>query len=153
MSGIGQKQFKQGKYNPINKSKYIEKGSPIYRSGWELKCFLTLDKNPAVIKWGSENIILPYVDPTRNHTVHQYVVDLFFEAYDPNGNIVRYLVEVKPFKETQPPKISARKKQETIAYETITYARNCAKWQSAIKFARSKGWKFLIWTEKQLIIK
>ena len=148
-----QPKFKQGKYNPINKEKYIGKSTPIYRSGWELKCFLTLDKNPAVIKWGSENIILPYIDPTRNYTQHQYVVDLFFEALDPEGKLIKYLVEVKPYKETQPPVITKRKKQETIAYESVTYARNMAKWQSAVKFAKSKGWRFLIWTEKQLIIK
>ena len=56
---------KHGTYSPINKDKYCGRALPIYRSGWELKAFIGLDKNPKVKKWGSETLSIPYSDKTR----------------------------------------------------------------------------------------
>ena len=83
--------IKQGIYTPQNIKKYIGKNLPTYRSSWELKAFISLDKNPKISKWGSENFIIPYVDVTRNNETHKYIVDLFFEIgeYTKNGWIIK----------------------------------------------------------------
>jgi hypothetical protein len=91
---------KKGIYLPQNPSKYIGKQQPRYRSSWELKAFISLDKNPKVIHWGSESIIIPYIDTTRNNTQHRYYVDLFFEVIDVNGISHKWLIEIKPYNQS-----------------------------------------------------
>ena len=54
----------QGYFKPKNPHKY--KGDPtniIYRSSWELKLMKYLDERKDVVKWGSEEIIIPYRSP------------------------------------------------------------------------------------------
>ena len=54
----------KGKYKPLNPNKYA--GNPmniVYRSLWERKVMVYCDKNPLVIEWGSEEIIIPYLSP------------------------------------------------------------------------------------------
>jgi hypothetical protein len=43
--------LKQGSYTPLCKDKYVGTALPVFRSGWELKAFISLDKNPKIIKW------------------------------------------------------------------------------------------------------
>ena len=54
----------QGKFRPRNPSKYA--GDPtniIYRSHWELKLMSYLDKHTHVMKWSSEEVVIPYKSP------------------------------------------------------------------------------------------
>lgn len=142
---------KQGCFRPLNKDKY--KGSyPIFaRSSWEYKAFAYLDRNPNVIKWGSESIVVKYRDPSRNNTVHRYFIDLNMTIRTKDSKLQTYWIEIKPHKETQIP-VKGRKKRKTYLSECATYARNQAKWKAASKAAKSKGAKFIIWTEKELQI-
>ena len=89
------KRFRQGIFNPTNPKKYIGKNDPIYRSGWELKFFRWADKNDNILKWGSENVIIPYVNPLDNR-VHRYFVDNFIVFKDSNNNKKKFLIEIKP---------------------------------------------------------
>ena len=41
---------KHGQYTPMNLKKYIGKKLPIYRSTWELRAFISLDRNENVLK-------------------------------------------------------------------------------------------------------
>ena len=143
--------YKQGVYNPVNRAKYIGVQTPVYRSSWELKFFQWCDKNINVLEWGSESTIVPYVSPLDNR-VHRYYVDGAVALKEGN-EVVRYLVEIKPYKQTQPPVESKRKKQKTIIYEKTTYAINQAKWQAAEKFAKKRNMQFIILTENELNIK
>ena len=143
--------YKQGVYNPVHRSKYIGVQTPVYRSSWELKFFRWCDRNPNVLEWGSESTIVPYVSPLDNR-VHRYYVDGAIALKEGN-KIVRYLVEIKPYKQTQPPVDSKRKKQKTMIYEKTTYAVNQAKWQAAEKFAKKRNMQFIILTENELNIK
>ena len=67
--------FHQGEYEPQNPQKYLGKGRPRYRSGWELTVFRMCDSHPSVVGWGSETHRIPYKNPLtgKNST---YVPDL-----------------------------------------------------------------------------
>ena len=63
---------------------------------------------------------------------------------------VKYLVEIKPFKQTIPPVFSRRKKRETLVHEQVTFEVNKVKWESAKEWADKNGYKFIIITEREL---
>ena len=143
--------FKQGIYSPVNRKKYAGIKSPKYRSSWELKFFQWCDKNINVLEWSSESVIVPYVSP-KDGKVHRYYIDGAI-ALRENERIVRYLVEIKPYKQTIPPVESKRKKASTILYEKVTYAVNKAKWGAAGAYATKRGMNFIILTENELNIR
>ena len=66
------------------------------------------------------------------------------------GKITKYLIEIKPHKQTQPPRAHGNKKQSTIFYENATYAVNQAKWKAAEQWCDKRGYKFQILTEDHL---
>ena len=75
----------KGKYQPINPGKYI--GNPtkcIYRSLWERKFMNWCDKSKSVIRWGSEEVIVPYVSPVDRRR-HRYYRDFIIGTMDRNG--------------------------------------------------------------------
>ena len=95
----------KGKFRPTFISKY--KGDPtniIYRSLWEKKFMVYCDKNLNVLEWGSEEIALPYRSPVDNK-VHRYFPDFYIKVKESTGQIKKYLIEVKPFKQTIEPRI------------------------------------------------
>lgn len=139
---------RSGIYTPKNIEKYIGKQLPRYRSSWELKAFISLDNNEKVLKWGSESIIIPYIDSTRNNSTHRYIVDLFFEVQDINNNLHKWLIEIKPYNQSVPPKITKRKSQQKLLQQQLIVEKNKCKWNAAIAFCKSKGWHFGVWTEK-----
>ena len=64
------------------------------------------------------------------------------------------LVEVKPEKETQPPKKSfgkATDRSKRYIKESLTYVKNMNKWEAANEYAKDRGWEFQIWTENTLM--
>lgn len=141
------KNFKQGFYYPKNKDKFVSKsGYAIYRSGLELSYFRILDKNPNVLKWGSEEIAVPYFFDNK---WHNYYIDIFV-IFKKGDEIKKYLIELKPFKQTIEPKWSKRRKKEIYVKECFEWAKNQAKWKSATNFANTKDCKFIILTEKDL---
>ena len=93
----------KGKFRPKNPNKY--KGNPsniIYRSLLERRFMVYLDNNPSVLKWGSEEIIIPYVSPVDNR-LHRYFPDFYMKYRNSQGMIVEELIEVKPFSQCSPP--------------------------------------------------
>jgi hypothetical protein len=114
------------------------------RSSWETRFASWCDKNPSVLKWNSEETIVPYRCPTDNR-IHRYFVD--FKITVSTGKT--YIVEVKPAAQTQPPIYPGRQTQRYIT-ESLTFMKNKAKWEAAIEFARDRGWEFKIITEKEL---
>lgn len=138
--------FRQGIFTPKNKNKFIGKQA-VYRSGLELKFFRFCDDNKNVLKWSSENVVVPYVSPIDGR-VHRYFVDNFISIKE-GDKVKNYLVEIKPSRQTKPP-TTKYKKREHILYEQRQWAINTSKWESAKKFCKKKGWSFLIITEKDL---
>lgn len=144
------RQYTQGKFKPRNPQKYV--GDPtdiVFRSSWELKYSSWCDLNPNVIQWSSETVVINYIKPTDGR-VHRYFVDYWMKIKDKQGNIITYLVEVKPYAQTQPPVMSKRKKQSTLVEETNTFLINQAKWKYCREYCAKRGWKFIIITEKEL---
>lgn len=141
------KEYRQGIYKPVNSLKYKGSKYPRYLSSWELKFFKWCDRNPYVEKWSSESVYIPYISPVDGK-LHRYIVDNVVHIRE-KDRITKYLVEIKPYKQTQPPKTHGNKKQSTVIYENTTWAINQAKWQSAKKWADKNGFKFQIVTEKE----
>ena len=140
--------FKRGLYRPKNKNKYVWVKHPEYRSSWELHFFQWCDRNQNVLEWASEAVVVPYISPVDNR-VHRYFVDNVLILKEGSKN-VKYLVEIKPFKQTIPPVFSRRKKRETLVHEQVTFEVNKVKWESAKEWADKNGYKFIIITEREL---
>jgi hypothetical protein len=141
--------YKQGIYKPINPTKFIG-NTATYRSGLELRFFRFCDYNPNILKWSSESIVVPYISPLDNK-VHRYFVDNFVVVKEGKA-IKKYLVEIKPYKQTIPPSTKYRK-QSHLLYEQAAWTVNQAKWSSAREYCKKHGFDFLILTEKELITK
>ncbi len=106
------------------------------------------DTSPSVLEWGSETIVIPYKSPVDNK-VHRYYVDFYIKVRDKNGNITKYLIEIKPEKFTKPPD---RPKKQTKKFidEVFLYGTNQAKWKAAEEFCIERNMKFMVLTEKDL---
>lgn len=141
------------KYTIQNKEKYIGNTSQvILRSSWEKKLARFLDLNPAVLKWNSEDIRIPYFSQADGK-MRNYHIDFFAQIKNKNGEIKKYLIEVKPYDQTQPPKKGYRKKHETYLNECHTYQVNQDKWQAAMKWAERNDMIFVLMTEYELGLK
>ena len=81
--------------------------------------------------------------------MHRYFVDAYIKVKDINGNIESFLVEIKPFNQTQPPKFPGRQTQKYLT-EVETFIKNQSKWKAADRYAKDRGAKFVVITEKEL---
>ena len=139
----------KGRYTVNNPKKYA--GDPtrvIYRSLWELKFMKWCDNNDAVLEWGSEEIIIPYLSPVDKR-IHRYFVDFYVKIRDRNNQVQKYLIEIKPSKFTQPPQRPSKMSKRYVE-EVMTWGVNQSKWKNAAEFCADRGWKFQILTENEL---
>lgn len=137
------KRFAQGKYNLKNPDKYLGTGYPVYRSSWEFAFCKMCDENPAILKWASESIKIPYRNPlTGKQTI--YVPDFFMTYQDKNGKTHAELIEIKPSNQTMIEKVGKS------VYNQAHYIMNQAKWEAAREFCRQKGFRFRILNEKDI---
>lgn len=144
--------FHQGIFKPLNPQKY--KGDPtnvIFRSRWELKCMSDFDKHPDIIEWSSEEVVVQYKNPITGR-VHRYFPDFVIKKRNHSDNrITTIMIEVKPHKETKPPRVqSGKKPSKKYLTEVATWGKNSAKWEAADKYCKQRGWEFIILTEKEI---
>ena len=133
-----------GKYIVKHRSKYAgDADNVVYRSMWEKYCFAWCDANPKIRKWSSEEVVIPYLWEVDKR-YHRYFVDLKITFH--SGKTI--LVEIKPDKETTPPKKPDKSKR--YIGEAMTYVKNQNKWNAANEFCKDRGWEFQIWTENTL---
>lgn len=138
-----------GKFTPKNPQKYVgDHTNIIYRSSWECKVMSWLDRNPDIISWASEELIIPYVSPVDSRT-HRYFPDFIVKAKTKDGKTKTMIIEVKPKKQTKEPE---KKKRITKQYiqEVVTWGVNQAKWKAATEYCLDRNWDFKLLTEKQL---
>lgn len=152
----------KGKFKPKNPQKY--KGDPtniIYRSLWELRVFRYCDLHPDIIEWQSEEIAIPYLNPTKinkNGTkkVSRYYPDVILKRRDKDGTIKKIMIEIKPKAQTKPPDLSKKNNTPSGRVSTRwrnamkTYAINEAKWNAAREYCADRGWEFTIMTEDNI---
>jgi len=143
------KNYTQGIFQLSNPAKYKGKLPCIYRSSLELKVMRWFDNNPNILTWGSESIVVPYQSP-MDGKIHRYFVDLVAALKDKDGTIKKLLIEIKPYKQTMKPDPSKHKKPKTMVYEQTQWVVNQAKWQAAKAWGETKGYQFIILTEKNI---
>ena len=137
-----------GKFTPKNPNKYV--GDPnniIFRSSWEAKCMSYFDRKDEIISWASEEISIPYRSPVDSR-IHRYYPD-FIIRVKTGDKTKTIMIEVKPYKQTQPPKQRSRVTKQYIT-EVTTWGVNQAKWVAANEYCKDRGWGFQIITEKEL---
>ena len=81
--------------------------------------------------------------------VHRYFVDFLVKVKQTDNTCKMILVEVKPYRFTQEPKIPKRRTKRFIN-EVKQWGVNLAKWESATEFCIDRGWEFKLITEKEL---
>ena len=138
----------KGKFSIKHRDKYL--GNPtkiIYRSLWEKQFMEFCDNNPNIIKWCSEEIIIPYYFPIDKKW-HKYYPDFYIMYKTKNQEIKESVVEIKPIKQVLKPKRG--KKRKRFLQENVTWVKNQSKWKYAGEYCKQRGWEFKIFTEKEL---
>jgi hypothetical protein len=135
------KNYAQGFYTLLHPEKYVGKGTPKYRSGWELTFMRFCDNHPSVVSWASENVRIPYRNPFTGRDTF-YVPD-FFVVYQKDGVRKAELVEIKP--KGQAVMEMARSQQEKAAV-----ALNMCKWAAARIWCKQMGATFRVLTEEDI---
>lgn len=142
----------KGYFKPTHPEKY--RGDPtniIYRSSYELKFMMYLDRHPYIVEWASEEFSIPYRSPIDNK-IHRYFPDFYVKKRTSEGRVEVLVIEIKPAAQTKPPKVQNTRTRRYIR-EVVTYGINEAKWKAAEAFCEDRNWKFLKLTEKELGIK
>lgn len=143
--------YKQGFFNPRNPKKYVgDVRNIVYRSGYELKFMTWADENPGIISWSSEETVIPYISPVDDR-YHRYFIDFKVVMNTKEGQKT-VLFEVKPEKQMSPP-TKGKKVTKSYIKESVTFAINEAKWNSAKEYCKKRGWEFAIINEYDLGIK
>lgn len=142
-----------GRYVLKNPSKYLGVGkNPVYKSGLELRAFNWLDINSKVVRWGYEIIKIPYFFQIDSK-IHTYFVDIYSEVIDKNGNLAKYIAEIKSGSDIKPPvqpKSTNKRSSRNYRKSLYTYIKNTNKWKAARQVADKMNWKFILLDEKVL---
>lgn len=138
-------------YVPKNPKKYGGEYPIIARSQWEAAFMQYCDINPSILLWGSEPVAVPYFDPIKKKN-RRYYPDFLIRVRDKAGKEKTYMVEIKPYKEVVPPKVTKKKSESSKIYESATYITNIAKWKSAEDYCKKHNMTFRILTEKELFV-
>ncbi len=138
--------FHQGLYTVNNPYKYMGDVTKVrFMSSWEYECHKYFDNNDNVIKWSSEGIAIPYFNPVKKRMA-RYFPDYYVEYINPQNEVVREIVEVKPLAQTKAP----RKNRKHALYEQTQFAVNMAKFAAATQFCKERNLAFRIVTEKSI---
>jgi len=140
----------KGLYTPLNLDKYLGDPTKIrFLSSWELRFMESCDKNPNVLKWGSEEFKIPYYNPIKKKMA-SYYPDFLVKYQDRAGNVLTEVIEIKPLCQV-PRAITGKKKPST--YDMVQMVINQAKWTAAEAFCKQHGIKFRVLTEKELFLR
>ncbi len=143
----------KGKFKPKNRAKYKGDHTAItYRSLWELRFMRYLDTTSSVLKWSSEEIVIPYRSPIDGRR-HRYFPDFWVKVKTSEGLVKESLIEVKPKAQCSPPKGAPpkdRRKRGRFIREVKTWGINEAKWKAAKAYCDDRKWGWKILTEDDL---
>jgi len=134
--------YAQGFFEILNPQKYLGKGKPKYRSGWEHAFMRFCDNNDNVVGWASEPISIPYRNPLTGKMTN-YVPDFFVQYRTQNNKVKNELIEIKPKKQSV---LESKASMRDRAIVAVNYA----KWDQATKWCRRQGIQFRVITEDQI---
>lgn len=147
---------RQGYFIPRNPGKYAGDVSKIiYRSSWEFKFLTYCDNSESVVEYSSEPVGIPYFNPILKKEC-TYWIDCYMATKDPDGNLKKWLIEIKPGKYLTPPVAPERlTEKQTLNFVrgAKLYVINQAKFNAAKIYAANNGMKFGIITENFLFNK
>jgi hypothetical protein len=133
-----------GDFSKYNPKKYTGDRPIYYRSSYELRFMIIVELNPKVIKWSSEQIVIPYFMqeklPNGKKILRKHNYNSDFTIWLDTGEI--YIIEVKPYNKS--PQNNAQIKRDPDVY------KNACKWKAALQFAKLKGYQFKVVNEKHL---
>jgi hypothetical protein len=140
---MSSRKFAKGKYTPKNPGKYVGTKIPYYRSSWEMSFMNMCDTNPAIQKWASEAITIPYRDPLTNRNTI-YLPDFFIQYIDKNHIIHNEVIEIKPASQHILERVGKNK------YNQAQYIKNQAKWAAAMSYCKQNGLVFRVINENDI---
>lgn len=160
------REYLQGVFQPSFPEKVINSNTYnrvlYYRSSWEKKFMTYCDLNVNILFWGVEIERIPYYDKSRNNILRTYVTDFKMAVKNKEGNIDKYIVEIKPADQCPKldeqgnvilpplPKRKGKKAIENWENACQTLICNHSKWEAARQWCINKGYKFLVITEVEL---
>ena len=134
--------FRQGLYTVKNADKYVGKGTPKYRSGWEFTFMMFLDSNDNVLQWASESVRIPYRNPlTGKQSI--YIPDFLVTYRGRNNTTIAELIEIKPKKQSL---LESKASDRDRAIVAVNYA----KWHSATLWCKKNGLTFRVINEDMI---
>ena len=142
--------YYSGPFHPEHPHKY--KGNPRnikYRSMWERRFMVYLDRNENIIEWASEEVVLPYTSPFDGK-MHRYYPDFYAKVRQRDHTIKEYIIEIKPKKQTVAPKTNPKRKTKGWYHAVREWGKNQAKWKSATHYCNKHGMEFKVLTEHDL---
>jgi len=132
----------QGPYTVTNPAKYVGRGTPRYRSGWEHAFMRFCDTNENIVQWASESINIPYRHPlTGKQTI--YVPDFLVVYRTKNNTVKAEVIEIKPSGQSAITETQNSKERAIVAI-------NYAKWAAAQQWCARQGLTFRVITEKDM---
>lgn len=144
--------YQQGRFKPVHPEKYQgNKDDIVYRSSWERKFMHWCDMNPSVIRWCSEELVIPYYS-TADGKERRYFTDFIVQFKHNSGNTKTFIVEIKPASQMVEPK-KGRKRLKTYMKECYDWQVNQDKWKAASEFAIKNGMEFRVLNEYDIGLK
>ena len=136
--------FAQGIFVPKHPEKYIGNHKPKYRSGWEFRVMMFLDENKHIIRWASEAIKIPYLNPlTGKQSI--YVPDFFVMYENKYHTVHAEIIEVKPKSQTS---LTEARSRQDKAHAVV----NQAKFAAANAYCKQQGLVFRVISEDSIFM-
>lgn len=139
----GSPNYRSGDFLVYNPKKYFGDLPIKYRSSYELLFMHKIEANSNVLRWSSENVVIPYlmkekIDGKFVDVRHNYITD--FTVILQDGT--KFICEVKPLAFT--PLNEAQIRNSPVHY------KNAQKWKYAMRWCTMNGYKFKIINESHL---
>lgn len=121
----------------------------IYRSSLELRFCRFCDEEPKILRWSSEDIKVEYYNPIEAKGKNYYPD--YYMKLAKGGEVVEYLVEVKPLsqliKPDQPAYNASKTTIKNYNLKLKVYIVNMAKKLAAESYCKLRGMKYIFVTE------
>lgn len=144
---------RKGRFICTHPEKYVGDASMIvYRSSLEFAVMRRFDTTESVIAWASEPLVIPWSDSTGR--ARRYIPDFMIKVRGADGSVDTVLVEVKP--RSQSPlhvkSVSGKKRsRRSLVEQAMALDSNRRKWEAAERVCASRGWKFKVLTEQEIL--